>query len=330
MLLDFSRAFDHIDHNILLEKWTQSDVPEFLVKWKHSFLCDRQQRVRINNNVSDWKSPSGGTPQGTKSGGKDFKRMVKDMSSVLPLFKYVDDTTLNEICDRNISSDLLQEAASEIGNWCSQNKMLINAKKTKELVIDFARIHRANPNHITIDGQQIEQVDSAKLLGLTISDDLSWETHVNNITKKANQRLFMLRLLRRAQVSMEQLLTIYTSRIRPVLEYACQVWHPGLIKGQTDLIESVQKRALRIIMPDASYELALEIAELPSLAQRRKDLCIKLFDEIKCESHKLHHLLPPVKCSNHGIRDVKTYPLPKCRVDRTKKTFINWCLFNLQ
>ena len=62
MFLDFSRAFDHVEHDILLNKWSTTDIPQFLLRWKHSFLCQHQQRVRINSHVSEWKSPAEGTP----------------------------------------------------------------------------------------------------------------------------------------------------------------------------------------------------------------------------------------------------------------------------
>ena len=155
LLLDFSKAFDHVDHHILLDKWSQSGAPDFMLKWKHSFLLDRQHRVKIKDNVSSWKSPSGGTPQGTKSGAKDFKKMVKDIKAALPVFKYVDDSTLFEICKRGIHSDLLQESADDIAEWCRRNRMLINAKKTKELIIDFSK--SVSPHaKIIIEGQEIE------------------------------------------------------------------------------------------------------------------------------------------------------------------------------
>ena len=109
---------------------------------------------------------------------------------------------------------------------------------------------------------------------------------------KASQRFFMLRLLKRAQVDMDKLLHIYTTVIRPIVEYGCQVWQPGLNKGQKKLIETIQERALKIIMPNASY---LNISDLPTLETRRVDLCRKLFKEIQDLSHKLHHLLPPIK-----------------------------------
>jgi len=213
-------------------------VPQFLVNWKHSFLCNRQQRVKIQDNYSDWISPAGSTPQGTKSGPCDFKHMVKDMKVKLPLYKFVDDTTSFEVCQRNSVSTDLQETADDIQGWCQQNHMVINPKKTKEMRIDFAR----NPptiQDIVINGQNIEQVKHSKLLGVTISDNLTWNLHVENITKKASQRLFFLRLLKRANVSIDKLVKVYCSLMRSVLEYACQIYHGGLTKTHLEKIESI-------------------------------------------------------------------------------------------
>ena len=296
-------------HN-LLSKWDDGEVPSFILNWKHAFLCDRQQRVKIGDCVSTWLSPAGGTPQGTKSGPRDFKRIVKDMRAALPLYKYVDDTTLFEICKRGISSTKLQESANNISQWCIVNKMNINTNKTKEIVINFAR----SSNHIPtleINGQEIEKVGQAKLLGVTISNDLSWEAHINAITAKASQRLFFLRILQRAKVSVDKMLAIYCSIVRPVVEYVCQVWHGGLTKEQTDTIENIQERALHIIMPDASYEQAMQIANLTTLSSRRVELCKMLFVKIQNENNRLHHLLPPVKKHSHDIRDGNKYELPK-------------------
>ena len=184
LLLDFSRAFDHIEHNLFLDKWSDPQVPSFMIHWKHSILCNRQQRVKINNCVSEWKSPSGGTPQGTKSGPRDFKKVVKDTRAQLPLYKYVDDTTLYEVCTRNTPSVVLQESANEVRAWCDENKMIINEKKTKEIVINFLKSEIDIPE-LEINGEKIEQVQSSKLLGVTISNNLTWGKHVKNIRTKA-------------------------------------------------------------------------------------------------------------------------------------------------
>ena len=78
----------------------------------------------------------------------------------------------------------------------------------------------------------------------------------------------------------DKMLAIYCSIVRPVVEYACQVWHGGLTKEQTDTIENIQERALHIIMPDASYELAMQVANLTTLSSHRVELCKMLFVNI--------------------------------------------------
>ena len=183
---------------------------------------------------------------------------------------------------------------------------------------------------LVIKGEKIERVTSSKLLGLIISSNLSWEEHVNAITSRASQHLYFLHLLKRVWVSMDNLIRVYCSLIRPTVEYACQVWHGDLTKDKTKSIESIQKRALDIIMPDTEYDLALQISELPTLADRRVDLCKKMFTEIQNADYKLHHLLPDLKANVLGLRSKAKYPLPKCNTEQSKDCFINWCLFNLQ
>ena len=99
------------------------------------------------------------------------------------------------------------------------------------------------PN-IKIDGIDVEQVDHAKLLGVTISHDLSWNKHVENIVKKAGKRLYMLYQLKRAGISQSDLVTVYLSVVRPVLEYACPVWHTNLQQYLSDNIETIQKKSI--------------------------------------------------------------------------------------
>ena len=115
----------------------------------------------------------------------------------------------------------------------------------------------------------VEQVDHAKLFGVTISHDLSWNKHVENIVKKAGKRLYMLYQLKRAGISQSVLVTVYLSVVRPVLEYACPVWHTNLQQYLSDNIESIQKRALKCIFRGSSYNEILCNVGLQTLKDRR-------------------------------------------------------------
>ena len=129
---------------------------------------------------------------------------------------------------------------------------------------------------------------------MTLSEDLKWQSHIDEITTKASQRLYFIILLKRAGIDPHHLINIYTSIVRSVLEYACQVWHTSLPKKQTRQIEYIQKRAMRIIFQDKSYTEAITAANLPTLSDRREKLCRTLVISMQQSTHKLHHILPPL------------------------------------
>jgi hypothetical protein len=120
-----------------------------------------------------------------------------------------------------------------------------------------------------------------------ISKDLTWIEHVDYICKKASKRLYALRLLKRASIPAGKLVRAYTTCVRPILEFSCEVWRYSLAQYL-----SIHRRALRIIFPDFKYEDALVRAGVVSLFLRRKTICEKLFVEMCYEtSHKLHSLV---------------------------------------
>ena len=254
LLCDFSKAFDLVDHNILLRKLADMDVPSFLVKWAASFLFNRQQQVKIGQHVSKPVSLNAGCPQGTLFGPLAFVSHINDLCFPKPSIhvKFVDDTeSVNAATDPKDTTT--QKSATHISNWSKDNNMKLNRTKTKDMIFSFQR-KEPDFDPIIIDNCEIERVKEAKVLGLTITDDLKWNAHVEQIVKKANKRLFLLTLLKRAGVDCKDIVDMYTSLIRPVLEYACPVFHAALPKYLQHEIESVQKRALTTICGLDPYE----------------------------------------------------------------------------
>ena len=96
-MIDFSKAFDRIDHNILIDKLRLLNVPPVLLNWCASFRRQRQQRVKLQNCTSNWRTINAGVPQGTKLGPLFFLIMVNDLVCQVPLYKYVDDSALSEV-----------------------------------------------------------------------------------------------------------------------------------------------------------------------------------------------------------------------------------------
>ena len=179
VFIDFTKAFDKIDHNILMKKYETDNISPFLLKWLSNFLFQRRQSVKIGNVVTDPLTLNGAVPQGAIMGLEAFITMVKDMKSKLPIFKYVDDSTLSYILDRNKENTLLKQALDDILVWTKRNGMCMNPTKTKDMIISGTK--EANIPKLTVGDQELERVTSSKLVGLHIQNDLKWDTHVNYI-----------------------------------------------------------------------------------------------------------------------------------------------------
>ena len=163
-----------------------------------------------------------------------------------------------------------------------------------------------------------------------ISNDLSWAAHVDYICPNANRRLYFVYMVRRAGASRANLLTFYKAYVRSVVEYASTVWHTGLTGEQADRIESVQRRALRIIEPGLSYHEALALTGLETLHARRERMARAFFEAILSPGHKLHHLLPDPRPVSYGLRRRHHYPAMFLGTQRAHRTLINYGINNWQ
>ena len=330
LFIDFSKAFDLINHNVLFRKLLDYEFPPHLCAWTLSFLENRTQFIRIGHRVSDVMTTNAGAPQGTRAGPNVFKLIINDLNFDIPYCKYVDDVTVASVsCDSNDNE--LQQAADELTNWCTSNGMHLNTRKTKEMLIHFGRkTDLSMINQIIIDGSSIERVSAFKLLGVYISSDLTWTVHIDYIVSKASKRFFVIAQLVRAGVGKSDVITVYCAIIRSVLEYACAVWHCGLTKGQSNELESVQKRCLKMIYPELSYADALFVAGLSRLDIRRETIVRNLFSQVKNPSHVLHKLLQKkvVDPSLPLTRDSYPYKSTMFKTARPMRSFINYCVVN--
>ena len=326
LFLDYSKAFDLVDHTLLIDKFHRLGVPEILTRWLSGFLRDRRQRVKLGQEVSEWLTLKGGMPQGSWLGPLCFIVFISDLQLVETLMhKYMDDTTVSEGLAH---TSKMQAAGDSIVKWSEENKTKLNTKKTKEMVISFKRTPTEVPP-LTLNNTIIDRVSTFKLLGVLLTDTLSWDENTNALLAKSAPRIYYLKQLRRSGMEDVDLLVFYKAIIRPVLEYACPVWHPGLTKAQSDIIEGIQRRSLRIIYPSLSYQEALTTCNLQTLGERREEICRKLFKDMCNKDHKLHYLLPKEKTVPYQLRSVKL-PVPKLKNKRFCGSFIIYSLLNYQ
>ena len=326
LFVDFSKAFDRVNHNILLHKLRLRGIPGFLLKWFYSFLAERRQRVRVHGTRSGWLDLMGSIPQGSLLGLLLFLLLVDDLNTDCSIHKFVDDTTLTEILRQ--SQSLMQQYFYALTEWTRDNDMVINSEKTKEMIM--GRIDASGLLPLCTERGQIERVHSFKLLGVYVDETLTWNCHIDYITTKASKRLYFLKVLKRSGLSEHSLKHFYTAAIRPILEYCSVAWGHNLSKKQSSQLESIQKRAIRIIYQDTRnmpYDSLLCHSDITSLQTRRSQQAKNFFTSILDKSSCLYHLLPQQRDDDVTCRLRSAFKLPVPFVRTNKfQSFINYGL----
>ena len=175
-------------------------MPRGVARWVCDFLSNRFQRVKLYSDCfSEWGAVPYGVPKGTELGHWLFLLMINGLNPPdAPSRKYVDDTSLAALVQRN-GRGHTQKTVTDVEKWSNVNKLQFNADRYQEIIIEPTE-EKHQFDIITVNSQELELVSSAKVLGVTISNSLEWVSHVNDVIKKANKRLYFLILLKRAHV----------------------------------------------------------------------------------------------------------------------------------
>ena len=251
--------------------------------------------------------------------------MVDDINvpGVDDFWRYFNDSTMSESVAKNDLS-LLQSHVNIFAEKSIANGMELKETKCKELRISFSTSNKFF-DPITINSKNVEVVTAVKLLGVTLSSDLKWNSHIANMCKKVSSRLYFLRQLKRARLPPEDLIQFYVTCIRPVIEYAYEAFHDSLSQYLSNDLERLQKCTFRIIFPELHYHEVLESFNILSLHDWRVKLTTKLFNEIVSNpNHKLKSLLPPVqeKIDGPSLRKQRHFNIPLCKTNRLHASFI--------
>ena len=206
---------------------------------------------------------------------------------------------------------------SDIQTFACHNNMKLNPEKCKEMTVDFLQYNATKWQPICINGKQVEFVTVFKLLGVYLSSDLTWTAHCEYIIKKANRRLYALRKLKKSGVSSSDIVVVYCTVIRTMIEYASVVF-ANLSQTLSKDLERVQKRAMSIIYPSHSYMDALSFAGIQTLCVCREEACNKFVANIKASNPLypfIHKQLPTLN-HDYSLRSATTERQPIIRTER--------------
>ena len=327
VFLDLRKAFDLVNHEILLSKlhiyFKDTNTNNLL----NSYISNRTQFVHNNGVSSSQQSITSGVPQGSILGPLLFCLYINDLPLCLKGLNvtcdiFADDNSLHthdrklEVVNAN-----LQEGLLRIDNWCKRNKMMLNPDKTKSMVITTRQKHQLKPLilDLRLNDKKIEQVESHKVLGVTIDMKLTWEPHINNICKLVARNVYLLKLLGNF-VDLKYLTIFFHAHCMSHMNYASSIWS-GADEVHLKPLNSIHRRAAKIMCKQENLTTDQKLQKLGLLPLKRQHDYNTLIAVYKTRNNMhpqyLSQLLTPCS-SRYGSQN---YITPRANMDLFKSSF---------
>lgn len=256
MLLDFSRAFDSVNHKLLLSILESYNFEKSVLKWFTDYLSDRQQRVKTQaGNISEWRSNSVGVPQGSTLSALLFSLYINKIGSSLIFCNYMmyaDDMQLYIDCNINSVDDAVRSMNADLTTlhqWCTSHGLQLNISKCKPILFGSSRmlplVEANNLTPLLINNVQLNLETNIVNLGLRMCNDLSWRMQVDSVYRKVFQCLYKFkRLCFNPPTHIKKLMV--TSLILPIFDYA-NVAYCDLNNELTNKLQKAQNACIRYI-----------------------------------------------------------------------------------
>jgi hypothetical protein len=331
VFLDLKKAFDTIDHSIILQKLQFYGIEKESLKWFQSYLDNRKQMCCVNGYMSNSRSVSCGVPQGSNLGPLLFLIYINDLPNCLSTASprmFADDTnvsfaspTLSEL------ENVLNRELQNLNIWLKVNRLSLNIAKTEFMIIGSRQRLNVNADgniNITINDQPIKKVKETETLGMTIDQHLSWSKHVEEKSKKISSAIGALKRIR-PFITLDVADKIYKAIIQPHIDYCSTVWD-GLGVTLLDKIQKLQNRAARIVTQSSYYTSASSLLrELgwDNVSTRwKKQKAILMFKTLNNRAPEYLRNLFSDRNTHYNIRNAGgKLNVPRPRTDYMKRSF---------
>ena len=252
VFLDLTKAFDTVDHGILLSKLSAIGLSGNSLNWFQSYITKRSQRTCCESELSSKLPITHGVPQGSILGPLLFVIYINDLPSVLQSSSaslYADDTVI--YCYGSSSRELSEKLNRDlltVAQWMNEHKLTLNLEKTKCILIGSNRkLESKVPLTVSILDHKVDNVSSFKYLGIFISSDFKWTHHIEYIVKRVNQRLGLLKRVKHL-LPLKSRLLYYNSIVMPLFDYADLVWGDKHNSTLMSSLQTLQNKAAKLIL----------------------------------------------------------------------------------
>ena len=242
IFIDLKKAFDTVNHSILLDKLNRYGIRGSAINLLRSYLTNRQQYVMYDNVRSSLTDIRCGVPQGSILGPTLFLLYINDMKNISKLLKFIifaDDTNL--FYSSNNIKELQETVNNELKHlvkWFKVNKLSLNVTKTNYMLFTNKKGH--HKLDIKIEQEAIMEVKETKFLGVIVDNQLNWKSHIAVVENKISKSIGILYRVK-AKLNKSALYTLYCALVLPYLDYCCEIWG-NTFKTKLNKVTKLQKR----------------------------------------------------------------------------------------
>ena len=324
IFFDFEKAFDLVDHIILLMK-LQKYLPQWLISWLAAYLTERQQRVKVGNILTEWLKVQAGVIQGSVIGPILFILFIADINSYLPtgvnIKKYADDILAYLI--GKYDTNLPQAIVDGINKWCIENKMRLNSTKCK--ILPISSKNSITPPVISLNGSVLEEVTTYKYLGINLNINLNWDSQWDRVQSITKSFPFLLRKLKKSGFRGPILANAYRSYALSHFTYSAPVLTSVSEKAKNE-INNFHSRILKILK--LTPEEAENKYKITNIFVSIDTACLNLL--IKILSETTHPLTMKLSVNLRATSINKKYIAPRANTEAYSNTFLQKYLRHLR